>query len=139
MKRTMILTALALLFLSGFGNGLWADEQCPPPNPGLGGEVGIGGGDEDEPDGDDHPWGGEERVSGDQGGASLDSKLGSFSITPATGDFMMDFMITMYQAFLPDRPAITRTAPSKTYRSIKHDERKMRRPSARVVKLRGER
>jgi hypothetical protein len=64
MKRFVVFLALACLLFSGIGGGLWADEQIPPPDPGLGG----GSLDDDEPGGDDHPWGGEDRSPGETDG-----------------------------------------------------------------------
>ena len=63
MKRFVVFTLLALLALSGFGGGIWADEVEPPPDPGI--EDGGAGEPGEDPGGDDNPWGGEERSSGD--------------------------------------------------------------------------
>ncbi len=62
MKRIMVFMLLALLALSGFSGGIWADEATPPPDPGI--EDGGTGEPGEEPGGDDNPWGGEERSSG---------------------------------------------------------------------------
>ena len=76
MKRTMVFMLLALLALSGFSGGIWADEAIPPPDPGI--EDGGAGEPGEDPGGDDNPWGGEERSSGnsDPGeGYGLDGAL----------------------------------------------------------------
>lgn len=111
MKQSVALLALLLLLIMTVGGNLAAEDDPMLNGSGGIGNDGGGGGVEDDPDGDDHPWGGDQLPGGDTD--VTPTRVKQFMWIPITSIPQIDYFLTGYylgvfELYNPEPVSITR-------------------------------